>query len=135
MKKLFLIFIVIALTGCAPKCDPRIIGTFVSDKAETLAYLEGSGAYTEKQIDVFSGLLGKLKVTCDGENVTWSMEGWTGSEPLRIIEQTDEYIVKESDFFGGTIRSKTIFTQDGYWVVGGIAGPNYREKFVRVGQP
>lgn len=135
MKKLFLFFVVIALAGCAPKCDPRIIGTFVSDKAETLAYLEGSGAFTEQQIDVFSGLLGKLKVICDGEKVTWSMEDYTDSHPLRIIKQTDEYIVTESDFLGGTIRSKTIFTQDGYWVVGGIAGPNYREKFRRVGQP
>ena len=133
MKNLYFIFAIIII-GCTSKPDPRIIGTFVSDKASTLAYLEESGKFTERQINVFSELLGKLRVTCDGVTMTSYMGEYTESEPLRIIKQTDDYIEIESDFSRETIHQKIIFTQDGFWVVGGAAGPNYREKFLRVGQ-
>jgi len=134
MKNLFILFSVLFIVGCASKHDPRIIGTFVSDKESTVAYLIDSGKFTEHQIKVFSGLLGKLHVTCDGVNVTWTMDDFTHSEPLKVVNQTDDSIEIEYDTLGETIHQKILFTPDGYWVIGGVAGPNYREKFIRVGQ-
>lgn len=134
MKNLFLLIAVILIIGCTSKHDPRIIGTFISDKASTVEYLEVSGKFTEHQIKIFSDLLGKLIVTCDGETVTWTLDDYTDSEPLKIVNRTDDYIEIESKVLGETMRQKIIFTQDGYWIIGGMAGPNYREKFIRVSQ-
>jgi len=116
--------------------DPRIIGTFVSDKDATLAYMQSSGEFTEQQLKLFSGLLGKLKLECDGVTVVSTMDDHTDKEPLHIIKSTNDYIIIKSLFLGKPFQSKVIFTEDGYWQVGsGALGPEYREKFVRIGHP
>jgi len=61
-----------------------------------------------------------------------TVDDFTKTEPLKIIEHTDEYIIIESDFLGEPVQSKVIFTDDGYWEIGGVAGPSYREKFIRL---
>jgi hypothetical protein len=132
MKVLKSFLIGFVLFGCSTLHEPRLIGTFVSDKDATMAYLEGSGKFTERQIKTFSSLLGKLKIECDGITVTSTLDDYTDKEKLKIIKKTDEYILIEDQFLGKPAQSKVIFTDDGYWVVGGIAGSFYREKFVRV---
>lgn len=121
---------------CTTLPDPRIVGTFVSDKDATLAYLQSSGKFTEQQLKLFSGLLEKLKLECDGVTVVSTMNDYTDKEPLRIIKSTNDYIIIESQFLGKPFQSKVTFTDDGYWQVGsGAVGPDYREKFVRIGHP
>jgi hypothetical protein len=132
MKIIKSLLIGFVLFGCSTTHEPRLIGTFVSDKDATMAYLEGSGKFTERQLKTFSRLLGKLKIECDGITVTSTLDDYTNKEPLKIIKSTDEYALIEYHFLGEPTQSKVIFTEDGYWEVGGIAGPNYREKFVRV---
>jgi len=132
MKILKFILIGFVLFGCSTRQEPRLVGTFVSDKDATMAYLEGSGKFSEKQLKTFSHLLGKLKVECNGVSVISTLDDYTDTEPLKIIKSTDEYALIESHFLGNPVQSKVVFTDDGYWEVGGIAGPDYREKFVRV---
>jgi len=132
MKILGTLFIGAVLLGCTTLREPRIVGTFVSDKNATMAYLEGTGKFSDRQLKVFSGLLGKLKIECDGVSVISTVDDFTKTEPLKIIEHTDEYIIIESDFLGEPVQSKVIFTDDGYWEIGGVAGPSYREKFIRL---
>src|SRR3990170_990400 len=132
MRKLLYIFIGLLLFGCSPKHDPRIVGTFVSDKEATMSYLQSTGKFTDRQLTLFDSLLGKLRVECDGVTIVTTMDDFKYSEPLRIVERENEYIVTESKFLGETIKYKFIFTDDGYWSVGGISGPYYREKFKRL---
>lgn len=132
MKILKFLLIGFVLFGCSTIHEPRLVGTFVSDKDATMAYLEGSGKFTERQLKTFSSMLGKLKIECDGITVTSTLDGYTDKEILKIIKKTNEYILIEDQFLGESVQSKVIFTDDGYWAVGGIAGPDYREKFVRV---
>ncbi len=119
------------------KHDPRFVGTFVSDKEATMSYLKGSGKFNDRQLALFDRLLGKLRVECDGVTIVSTLDDFTDREPLRIIkrgtENGSEYIVTETELLGDKIQHKVIFTEDGYWLVGGMAGPDYREKFRRVG--
>jgi hypothetical protein len=132
MKKVLFVFVGLLLFGCSLKHDPRIVGTFISDKEVTMSYLQGTGKFTDRQLALFESLLGKLRVESDGVTVVSTMDDFTYSEPLRIVERESEYIVTESKFLGETIKYKFIFTDDGYWSVGGISGPYYREKFRRI---
>jgi len=126
------LFICVVLLGCTTIREPRLVGKFISDKNATMAYLEESGKFTDRQLKVYSGLLGKLIIECDGESIITTLDDYTETEPLIIVESTDEYVVTEYYVLGEQVNSKVIFTDDGYWVIGGIAGPNYREKFVKL---
>jgi hypothetical protein len=126
------IFIGLTICGCASNYDSRLVGTFVSDKDETMAYLKSAGKFTERQLSVYSRLLGKLRIECDGVTEVSIMEDFTDSQPLRVIERTSEYVVTESEVLGYKVQHKIIFTEDGYWVTGGLTGPDYREKFKRL---
>lgn len=132
MKILGCVLIAAVLFGCVTINDPRLVGTFVSDKEATMTYLEGSGKFTERQLKLFAHLLGKLRVECDGVTVVSKLDAFTETEPLKILTTTKDYALVESEVLGEPMQYKIIFTEDGYWVAGGIAGPDYREKFVKL---
>lgn len=132
MKILGCVLIAAVLFGCVTINDPRLIGTFVSDKEATMTYLEGSGKFSERQLKLFAHLLGKLWVECDGVSVVSKLDDFTETEPLKILTTTKDYALVESEVLGEPMQYKIIFTEDGYWVAGGIAGPDYREKFVKL---
>jgi hypothetical protein len=132
MKKLLFILIGIILFGCALKHDQRMVGTFVSDKETTMAYLQSTGKFSERQLEIFSRILGKLRVECDVVKCVSILDDYIDDTPYRVIERGSDYFVVESEFLYGKIQHKIVFTDDGYWAIGGGAGPDYREKFKRI---
>jgi hypothetical protein len=136
MKQLVILAIMAMVAGCATRGDPRLSGTFISDKAATLAYLESTGAYEPAKLAKLGDLFGKLEVTYDGPCVTVVLDGFTQTDPFRIADSGPDHVSIETglgpeEFLGGEvlITNRLDFTGDGYWLSGGALEPPFKEKF------
>lgn len=132
MKYILIISIFLAVTGCVSKNDPRIIGTFISDKDTTLNYLEKSGDFDQSELRAFSKMLGRIKIECDGRLIRTSLDDHSITEHLNVIRQSDDSLILAKKFLCDIMHQKVLFTEDGYWLIGDFTRPEYREKFIRI---
>lgn len=134
MRIILLFVALLWAAGCCTRAvDSRLSGTFVSDKAETLAYLESTGAYDAKVLELFEGLLGKLEVTYDGDMFLTVMDEYAENDQFRVLETGPDFVVIESPFFDDLMTTSRLeFVAGGYWLNSSMMEPPYKEKFTRV---
>ena len=142
MKKIIALLFVVSAFGCVQRGDPRLSGTFVSDKTATLAYLESTGKYDTNHMSKLGALLGKLEITYRGTKATTVLNGQTETENFRIVDLGTNHVTIETQFGTEEILGEIImitnrieFTSDGYWVTSPMMDPTFREKFVRKKNP
>ena len=134
MLKTSTMVLALLLAACSSLSDPRLSGTFVSDRDATVQYLRGTGEYTADQLDKLAPLLGKMTVRYHGTMTSIDLDGVVEEGPFRIKEVRPESTVIESQLFDDPQVYTLTFTKDGYWVEGGILQPPFKEKFVRISQ-
>jgi hypothetical protein len=142
MKKIIASLIIVSAVGCSHRGDPRLSGTFVSDKSATLAYLESTGEYDTNRLAKLGALFGRLEVTYQGTKATTLLNGREETEKFRIVDSGTNHVSIETQFGTEELLGKAMmvtnrieFSSDGYWVTSPMMKESFREKFVRKGNP
>jgi len=118
------------IVSCSVLHDDRLSGVFVSDQQTTLTYLRNTGNYTAEHLSRISQLLGKMQITYKNNNIAIvEFDGKTHQDKFKVIEIFPDYTTIEYDQCS---QYKIIFEDDGYWAIGGIMPPPYREKFKKI---
>jgi hypothetical protein len=132
MKKLTcLLILVLSLSAFAG--GEKLIGTWKSNKAGTMAYLKTHTQLTEQQVDVIGLALGKMSFTFDQTNMTLISDNWKFVSPYKVVSETANSV---------TIESKNPQTQkleqsafefygDHFWAPDDRI-PGYKERFDKV---
>ena len=138
MNKLIMLPLIGLLAGCATRGDPRLSGTFISDKAATVAYLESTGHYKPEHLDLLRPMLGKLEIAYNGLSVTSTMDGYTSTGVFSIVDSGPTHVTIRSEMeHGGLIDDPVVFTHrldftdDGYWLMEADSEHPFKEKFRR----
>lgn len=115
--------------------EPRLQGTWRSNKEETVAVWRREGVIRDKIIDQFEkDVLGKLSVTYAGRRTTSTMGDWTEVEKYRVVESGEDFVVFDrfSTVQKQKLRWRVRFVKDGYWISSDELLKGYTEKFDRV---
>ena len=138
MNKLIMLAIIGLLAGCATRGNPRLSGTFISNKAATVAYLESTGYYKPESLELLRPMFGKLEITYNGLSMTSTMDGYTKTSRFSIVDSGPSYVSIKSKMGHEELIGKTIyitnhleFTSDGYWVMDADQSHPFKEKFIR----
>ena len=139
MKLSLLILIVgflFVLTACRSiRHDPRLDGSWRSNRDETVFAWKREGNVPEKVIDRFEKeVLGKMVVTYAGHRVTSTSDHWVENSKYRIVESGADYVVFDqfSSVYNRELRWRVRFVADGYWISNDDILNGYTEKFDRV---
>jgi hypothetical protein len=109
------LFLVTLIACKSSRQEPRLQGTWRSNKDETVSVWRRDGVIPAKVIDRFAGeVLGKMSVTYSGHRVT-STTGcdWTEVSEYRVVESGDDFVVFDqfSDVYKRTLRWKVRFVK------------------------
>jgi hypothetical protein len=137
MKKFILVSAILAaMVFSTPAGNERLIGTWKSNKAATLTYLKGHTKFTPQQLEKVGSILGKLEIVFDKENITEKSGDWKFASKYKILEETKDSVVIESQDQDTKKPTKTKLELDatGFWVSDDkIAG--YKERFDKIAAP
>ena len=109
--------------------EPRLMGTWISDKERTLEHFPEH--MTEPQKEKLSSLFGKLRVTYSPTAYTTELDGHTESSPYTVIGLDKHSVVirddsapnPDLDILEMSTFSKIHFDgPDSYWVITEIGG-------------
>lgn len=112
--------------------EPRLQGTWKSNKPETVAEWKRNGVIPSNIIDQFEkGVLGKMTVTFKGRTVSSAMDEWNEISKCRVVESGTNYLVYESfsKVHDRNLKWKVRFVKDGYWISNDDILKGYTEKF------
>ncbi|HYG36539.1 MAG TPA: hypothetical protein VEC99_17230 [Clostridia bacterium] len=124
----------VTLMACrSARTEPRLQGTWRSNKDETVSQWRRDGVLTARVIERFeSEVLGKMSVTYSGIRVTSTTgNNWTEVSEYRVVESGDDFVVFDqfSDVYKRTLRYRVRFMKDGYWISNDEILKGYTEKF------
>src|SRR5262245_30547062 len=124
----------VTLMACrSARTEPRLQGTWRSNKDETVSAWRRDAVIPSKVIDLFeSGVLGKMSVTYAGRRVSSTTgSDWTEVSEYRVVESGDDFVVFDqfSDVYKRTLRWRVRFVKDGYWISNDEILKGYTEKF------
>lgn len=118
----------------------RLAGTYVSDRAATIAFLESTGHYNADQLKSLGSSFGKTQLTYQGDTRTTVINGVVSRHPFAIVDSGPDHVFIESTWspeeralMGEDSETERIeFTSDGFWL-GKLQVPmdRFKEKFVR----
>ena len=134
MKKL--IAIAALMSGILLPVDAgseKLVGTWKSNKAATLAYLKTHTKLTPQQLEKLGNILGKAEFTFDAQNVTFKSGDWKFVSKYKVLEESKGLIIIESDDPQTKKPTKTRIELDatGFWTPDDkIAG--YKERFDKI---
>jgi len=118
--------------ACAFAQSQELSGTYISDKEATLDYLRSTGAYSPEQLQKIGSVMGRMKVTFNGDTVMTELDEHKTSEQFKIVEQGAGYITILTNLDGESVQNRIEFVSDGYWLVNPPGERPFREKFRRV---
>lgn len=118
--------------------EPRLLGSWKSDRDATVAYLKTVRECTYSAMDRIRSILGKLTITYDEETLCYVGIDDDFTSRYRVVAQDEESVTieVESGTWPKWQRSTIRFVEDGIWVT--TLDQRlwwYREKFVRVPRP
>lgn len=134
MKKLTcLLILVLSLSAFAG--GEKLIGTWKSNKAGTLAYLQSHTHLTGQQLDAVGSTLGKMSFTFDQTNMTLISDNWKFVSPYKVVSETANSVTIESKNpqTQKLERNAFEFYGDHFWVPDDRI-PGYKERFDKVVQ-
>ena len=117
--------------ACAFAQSQELSGTYISDKEATLDYLRSTGAYSPEQLQKIGSVMGRMKVTFNGDTVMTELDDHKTSEQFRVAEEEADHIVILTNLDGEPVSNRIEFSPDGYWLVMPGDTP-FREKFRRL---
>jgi hypothetical protein len=132
MKKLTcLLILVLSLSAFAG--GEKLIGTWKSNKAGTLAYLKTHTHLTGQQLDVVGLALGKMSFVFDKTNMVMQTDDWKQVRPYKFVSKTANSVTIESKDpkTQKTEQSVFEFYGDHFWVPDDRI-PGYKERFDKV---
>jgi len=118
--------------ACAFAQSQELSGTYISDKEATLDYLRSTGVYSPEQLQKIGSVMGRMKVTFNGDTVMTELDEHKTSEQFKIVEQGAGYITILTNLDGESVQNRIEFVSDGYWLVNPPGERPFREKFRRV---
>jgi len=118
--------------ACAFAQSQELSGTYISDKEATLDYLRSTGAYSPEQLQKIGSVMGRMKVTFNGDTVMTELDDHKTSEQFRVAEEEADHIVILTNLDGEPVSNRIEFSPDGYWLVNPPGEKPFREKFRRV---
>ena len=138
--KPFVIILAFLLAGFLLSCEqsrpePRLQGTWRSNKEETVAAWRRDGLIASRVIDQFEkDVLGKMTVTFAGRRVTSTSGDWTEIGDYQLVESGTDYVIYNlfSKVHGRDLRMMVRFVKGGYWISNDEILKGYTEKFDRV---
>ena len=120
------------LAACAFAQLQELSGTFISDKEATLDYLRSTGVYSPEQLQKIGSVMGRMKVTFNGDTVMTELDEHKTSEQFKIVEQGAGYITILTNLDGESVQNRIEFVSDGYWLVNPPGEKPFGEKFRRL---
>lgn len=117
--------------ACAFAQSQELSGTYISDKEATLDYLRSTGAYSPEQLQKIGSVMGRMKVTFNGDTVMTELDDHKTSEQFRVAEEEADHIVILTNLDGEPVSNRIEFSPDGYWLITPGDKP-FREKFRRL---
>jgi hypothetical protein len=130
---LFFLTTILCLASCKQsRTEPRLQGTWKSNKPETVAVWKREGILSDKFIDSFEkGVLGKMTETYKGNQLIMAQDNWKEVTKYQIIESGADYVVIEhfSKVYERNLRWKIRFVENGYWTSSDDPIKGYTEKF------
>ena len=118
--------------ACAFAQSQELSGTYISDKEATLDYLRSTGVYSPEQLQKIGSVMGRMKVTFNGDTVMTELDEHKTSEQFKIVERGSGYITILTNLDGESVQNRIEFVSDGYWLVNPPGERPFREKFRRV---
>ena len=111
----------------------RLIGTWKSDKENTLEYLKTHTNLTERQLDLVSQTLGKMAFVFDKTNITIRSSDWKFVSQYTVISETKTSITIQSQDPSTRKLTPTTLEFDGdcFWSTDDRI-PGYKERFDKV---
>ena len=126
----------LTLVACrSSRTEPRLQGTWRSNKEETVARWRHEGVFPEKGIAQFENeILGKMIVTCSGKHYCETTDDKTIVGTYRVVESGEDFVVIEgySKVWKRYLRTTMRFVPNGYWLENDQIIKGYSEKFDRV---
>ena len=122
----------------------RLAGTYVSDRAATIAFLESTGHYDADQLKSLGSSFGKTQLTYQGNTRTTVINGEVSKHQFEIVDSGPDHVTIESKWspeeralMGEDSETERIeFTSDGFWLgKSQIPMDRFKEKFVRKEPP
>lgn len=130
MKKLaaILVLFVVALSSFAG--NEKLIGTWKSNKAGTMAYLKTHTHLSDQQVDAIGQALGKMSFTFDETNMTLTSDNWKFVSSYKVLSETANSVTIESKNPQTQKLEQSVFEfyGDHFWVPDERI-PGYKERF------
>lgn len=120
--------------------DDRLAGTYVSDGAATISFLESTGHYDADKIKSLESSFGKTQLSYQGNTRTTVINGQVSKHQFAVVDSGSDYVTIESKWspeeramMGEDSETERIeFTSDGFWLgKSQIPMDRFKEKFVR----
>jgi len=133
MKKIALLLVITAFLLPAYAGKEQLIGTWKSNKPETVAYLKTHTKLTPRQLEKVGAGLGTKTITFDKQMVTYRHADWKFVSNYKIVEETPKVITIESQNPQSKKWERTEIEVDakGIWTPGDQI-PGYKERFDKV---
>ena len=118
----------------------RLAGTYVSDRAASIAFLESTGHYDADKLASFGSVFGKMEITYRGDTRTTVIDGQVAQHKFTIVDSGPNHVTIEckwSQVEGAIVGedseiNRIEFTDDGFWLGNQEIPMNqFKEKFVR----
>lgn len=118
----------------------RLAGTYVSDRAASIAFLESTGHYDADKLASFGSVFGKMEITYRGDTRTTVIDGQVAQHKFTIVDSGPNHVTIEckwSQVEGAIVGedseiNRIEFTDDGFWLGNQEIPMNQvKEKFVR----
>ena len=124
----------VTLLACrSARFDPRLQGTWRSNKDATVSRWQREGVLATRVIDAFrERVLGKMSVTYSGRNVTSTTgSDWTEISEYHVVDSGDDFVVFDqfSNVYKRMLRYRVRFVRGGYWISNDDILHGYIEKF------
>jgi hypothetical protein len=122
----------------------RLAGTYVSDRAATIAFLESTGHYDADQLQSLGSSFGTTQLTYQGDTRTTVINGEVSTHQFAIVDSGSDHVSIESKWspqeralMGEDSETERIeFTSDCFWLgKSQIPMDRFKEKFVRKEAP
>src|SRR5215475_1542391 len=96
-KSLLGILVLLTVSSQMHAASQRLIGSWKSNKPDTVEYLKKHTKLTPQQLDKISSILGKTIIVFDTQRMTMKSGTWEFSSKYTILNETKDTVTIESE--------------------------------------
>ncbi len=134
MRHMTSILLALSLVGGCRQGEPRLEGTWRSNREATIERWKSEAILSERFISGAEGLLGKVTVTYRGGIAEITDGSWREKGKYKVLASDSNSVVIQSfsNVFEKDVRCTISFVKDGFWVSHDDILAGYVEKFDRI---